>query len=127
MKYAEIAKELGVSFIRILEPRATGRFSNASVRLEQEQVKLLSEFAVTMNNKTAYRKYPVVAFFGYHQRMLGCFGAGNRYLYIDPNGDVHACPFCRGKQGNMLENPFPEIVEKIRKAGCLEFEVAFTG
>jgi radical SAM protein with 4Fe4S-binding SPASM domain len=59
--------------------------------------------------------------------MLGCFGAGNRYLYIDPNGDVHACPFCRGKQGNMLEETFPEIVEKIKKAGCREFEVAFTG
>lgn len=127
MKYAEIAKELGASFIRILEPRATGRFSNAPVRLEQEQVMLLSEFAVALNNKAAYREYPVVAFFGYHQRILGCFGAGNRYLYIDPNGDVHPCPFCRGKQGNMLENPFGEIVEKIRKTGCLEFEGAFKG
>ncbi|MDP2888282.1 MAG: hypothetical protein Q8P34_04845 [Bacteroidota bacterium] len=53
---------------------------------------------------------------------MGCFGAGNRYIYADPNGDVHACPFCRGKMGNLLEEPFGQIIKKVKGVGCHEFK-----
>lgn len=128
MKYADTARNMGAHFIRILEPRAVGRFSHSDVSLTDEQVSILSDFAIRMNNQPGFRDYPIVAYFGYHQRLLGCFGAGNRYLYIDPNGDVHACPFCRGKKGNILEEPFEEIISKVRRAGCHEFRtLSFTG
>jgi MoaA/NifB/PqqE/SkfB family radical SAM enzyme len=123
MKYAITAKNMGAHFIRILEPRAIGKFSQHDVRLDQKQVELLSEFSIMMNNNPRFRDFPVIAFFGYHQRKLGCFGAGNRYLYVDPNGDVHACPFCRGKMGNLLEEPFGKIIEKVRLTGCHEFKI----
>lgn len=123
MNYALKARELGAQFIRILEPRAVGNFSRQNVSLEQKQVELLSEFSIMMNNNPLYRDFPVIAFFGYHQRILGCFGAGNRYLYADPNGDIHACPFCRGKMGNLLEEPFGKIIEKVRLTGCHEFQI----
>jgi MoaA/NifB/PqqE/SkfB family radical SAM enzyme len=75
-----------------------------------------------VNAEPLYKDFPIVVFFGYHQRKLGCFGAGNRYLYIDPNGDAHACPFCRGKIDNILEMPFPDIIKKMQKIGCHQFE-----
>lgn len=122
MKYARLARDLGAHFIRILEPRAVGRFSKQNVHLENYQVKILSEFALRMNSDPTYKDFPIVAFFGYHQRKMGCFGAGNRYVYVDPNGDLHACPFCRGKIDNILETPFADIISKVKRIGCPQFE-----
>ena len=81
----------------------------------------LTDFAIRMNSNPLYKDFPVVAFFGYHQRKLGCFGAGNRYVYVDPNGNLHACPFCRGEVANVLEVPFPVIIEKVKSIGCHQF------
>jgi|SRR5665647_284598 len=122
LKYATLAKSIGVLFIRILEPRSAGKFSGQSVHLESKQIELLSLFAIRMNNDPFYKDFPIVTFFGYHQRKMGCFGAGNRYVYADPNGDVHACPFCRGKMGNLLEKPFDEIIDNTKRVGCHQFE-----
>ena len=122
IKYAELAKNHGVHFIRILEPRAIGKFAGQRVYLEDIQVKILSEFAVQFNTDPQYKDFPIISFFGNSQRKIGCFGAGNRYIYADPNGDVHACPFCRGKMGNLLERPLDEILEKLKKTGCHQFE-----
>ena len=122
IKYAELAKNHGVHFIRILEPRAIGKFAGQRVYLEDKQVKILSEFAVQVNSDPQYKDFPIISFFGNSQRKIGCFGAGNRYIYADPNGDVHACPFCRGKMGNLLERPLDEILEKLKKTGCHQFE-----
>lgn len=122
MTYAELAKDIGANYIRILEPRAVGKFSNLNVALAKEQVDLISDFVNLLNTDKRYKEYPITTFFGYHQRKMGCFGAGNRYVYIDPNGDVHACPFCRGKMGNMLEEPFSDILQRVKNIGCHLFE-----
>lgn len=122
MKYGLLAKNLGAHFIRILEPRAVGKFSQRDVQLEHHQINILSEFTIKMNSDEQYKDFPIVVFFGYHQRKLGCFGAGNRYVYVDPNGNTHACPFCRGKIDNLLEVPFTDIIEKVQRIGCHQFE-----
>lgn len=122
MKYATLAKEHNVHFIRILEPRAIGKFAGQQVHLEIQQIQLISEFAARLNSDSRYKDFPVVTFFGYYQREIGCLGAGDRYLYADPNGDVHACPFCRGKMGNLLEEPFQEIMDKLKSIGCRQFQ-----
>ncbi|HEY3371495.1 MAG TPA: radical SAM protein [Prolixibacteraceae bacterium] len=122
MNYATLAKNIGAHFIRILEPRAAGKFAHQNVHLDKEQVALLSEFTIRLNTDPRFVDFPIISFFGYHQRKMGCFGAGNRYLYADPNGDVHACPFCRGKMGNLLDEPFNVILEKLKSMGCHEFK-----
>lgn len=121
MKYANLGKTLGVQFIRILEPRAAGKFARKNVLLDEHQVELISEFAIRMNTDNRYKDFPIINFLGYHQRKMACFGAGNRFLYADPNGDVHACPFCRGKMGNLLEEPFKDIIAKVKSVGCPQF------
>ncbi len=121
LSYAQLARDLGVQFIRILEPRSSGKFAGQRVDLDPRQVDLLSDFAIRINSDPAYRHFPIVTFFGYHQRKMGCFGAGNRYVYVDPNGDLHACPFCRGRIGNLLDEPFTSLLEKVRRVGCHQF------
>jgi MoaA/NifB/PqqE/SkfB family radical SAM enzyme len=118
MKYASLARDLGVHFIRILEPRAAGKYAGKDVLLNDQQIDLISQFAIRLNSDHRFRDYPIINFLGYHQRQMACFGAGNRFLYIDPGGDVHACPFCRGKMGNLLTEPFGTIIEKVKSRGC---------
>jgi MoaA/NifB/PqqE/SkfB family radical SAM enzyme len=122
IKYAELAKSLGVQFIRILEPREAGKFSGLNVRLGEEQVNLISEFVIRLNSNPHFHDYPIAAFLGYHQRKTECYGAGNRFIYVDPNGDVHACPFCRGKMGNLLHEPYNAVIRRVKERGCRLFE-----
>jgi MoaA/NifB/PqqE/SkfB family radical SAM enzyme len=126
-KYIHLAKNIGTHFIRILEARQVGRFSDKSVHLNKSQISLISDFAIRMNNHPQFRDFPIVVFFGYHQRKLGCMGAGNRYLYIDANGDFHACPFCRGSKGNALTNTFNSSIIKLRSEGCQAFKTVSIG
>lgn len=121
-KYGELAHRLGAHFIRILEPRQVGRFADVDVQLERDQLEMLSQFAFRMNTDTDFCNYPIVVFYGFHQRLLGCFGAGNRYLYVDANGDFHACPFCRGSVGNILTDSFNQSIVLLRERGCHAFK-----
>lgn len=118
MKYASLARDWGVHFIRILEPRAAGKYSGKNVHLDPALVDIISRFAIRMNTEPQFSGFPVVNFLGYHQRQMPCFGAGNRFLYVDPSGYVHACPFCRGKTGNLLDEPFRDVLQKVKNAGC---------
>jgi MoaA/NifB/PqqE/SkfB family radical SAM enzyme len=121
-RYHQLAKDLGVAFVRILEPRPVGRFSNKDILLEPGQIKIIDTFAVTRNTDSGYRTYPIIQFPGHHQRKTGCLGAGNRYIYIDSNGDFHACPFCRKPLGNALSESIETGIFRARTMGCHMFE-----
>jgi MoaA/NifB/PqqE/SkfB family radical SAM enzyme len=124
MQYARLAKQLGVTFIQLLEPRAVGHYANRDVHLSSEQETLLFDFYEKLNGDPQYRGWPIVAFHGYHQRRVGCSGAGQRFLYVDTDGDVHACPFCQRKQGNVLAVPLKQIIETLQTSGCHTFKNA---
>ena len=122
MHYAELAKKMGVSFIQILEPRATGHYNGKEVSLDEGQLKIMEDFYLKMNYDKRCRNYPIVCYHGYYQRKVGCFGSGNRSLYVDTDGDLHACPFCRTKMGSALSGNLDHEIEKLVAAGCHKFE-----
>ena len=122
MKYAELARELKVSMIQILEPRAVGHYKELNVNLEDKDLKLLEEFYLKLNYDKAYSAYPIITYHGYHQRRLGCFAGGNRSFYIDTDGDIHACPFCQQKMGSALPGQFKNSTEALSKRGCHAFK-----
>jgi MoaA/NifB/PqqE/SkfB family radical SAM enzyme len=119
--YLEMAKSWGVCMIRLLEPRAAGRFSGLDVDLSGEQTEMAERFFLEVNSSDQYRNYPVVMYPGYHQRRSGCLGAGNRYFYIDSIGDIHACPFCQRKAGNAAGDRIEPALALLRERGCHEF------
>jgi MoaA/NifB/PqqE/SkfB family radical SAM enzyme len=121
IKYLQFAKSLKASFVMLLEPRETGHFKEKDVRLSEESMKLLDDFYLKANSAPEFERYPAVIFPGYHQRRIGCFGAGIRYLYIDSEGSAHACPFCQEKMGNCLEEELTDIIPRIRKRGCFVY------
>lgn len=100
MPYMQFAKDLGVHFVQLLEPKNIGHYADQEVLLEEKHIQLLEGFFKTINNDTAYSDYPFVMYHGYHQRRVGCY-AGSRSIYIDSAGDVNACPFCHTKSYNV--------------------------
>lgn len=121
MQYAELAKFLGVSFIQILEPKAVGHYQGIDVALKEEHEKIIEDFYFKMNYEKKYSKYPIVTYHGYHQRQIGCFGSANRNLYVDTDGDLHACPFCQKKMGNALSDDLDVSIENLQKKSCHSF------
>lgn len=102
MPYMKFAKELGVHFVQLLEPKQLGHYSGQDVLLEEKHIQYLELFFKAINHDKQYKDYPFVMYHGFHQRRVGCF-AGSRSIYIDSAGDVNACPFCHTKSYNIAD------------------------
>ncbi|MEO8587856.1 MAG: radical SAM protein [Flavobacteriales bacterium] len=119
LRYADMAANWGVHFIRIVEPRAVGNFAGKDVELRSQEHLVLDEFVRTLHRGKRYRNYPIVDHYGSYQRAVGCSGAGRRFLYVDTSGDVHVCPFCRKPCGNALNGTLADIhAEMEAGTGC---------
>ncbi|OWY22156.1 radical SAM protein [Sphingobacteriales bacterium UPWRP_1] len=121
-QYAQLAKDWGVHFIRLLEPRAAGRYEGKNVMLDTEQIQLLETFAADIDTSPQYLSYPLIDYYGANQRRAGCSGAGNRYLYVDTDGNMHACPFCQSISGNVLDASFTPGISNLKQRGCHVYE-----
>jgi MoaA/NifB/PqqE/SkfB family radical SAM enzyme len=124
IRYANLVKKLGAAFILLIEPRSVGRFAGKDVALTSEQELILEKFYLKMNYSPEFADMPAVSYHGYHQRRIGCFGSGSRYLYVDTDGDIHICPFCRQKMGNVLKTSISDSIEKMKKAKCHKYKPA---
>lgn len=120
--YMNLAKSWGVSFVQLIEPRATGRYVQQDVLLSKAQLQLLEDFYLEYNADKAFRSYPIINYLGYHQRKVGCYGAGDRFFYIDTDGFAHVCPYCSGKIANVRDFTAQEIIDKLANNACHIFE-----
>jgi MoaA/NifB/PqqE/SkfB family radical SAM enzyme len=124
IQYANLAKRLGVAYILIIEPRAVGRYKDMDIALSQEQLIILEDFYLKMNFDPSYSDMSAVSYHGYHQRRIGCFGGGNRYVYVNTNGNLQVCPFCQQKYGSALKDPIDECTAKMKTNGCQPYKQA---
>jgi MoaA/NifB/PqqE/SkfB family radical SAM enzyme len=124
-RLAALGAELGAGFLRLLEPRAVGRWAGRDVALRPAQVDSLLRFAAEANR--GHARVPIVELPALGQRAVGCFGAGDRYLFVDAAGEVHACPFCRGSAGSARHGGLPRIRDRLRSRGCHAFPDASPG
>lgn len=112
--YMKFARELGVHFVQVLEPKAVGHYEGKDVLLEERHIRILEESFKKFNQDPLYSEFPAMMYHGYHQRRVGCY-AGSRSVYIDSAGDVHACPFCHTRSYNIrdiLNSQFKTIPAK---------------
>lgn len=125
MRYAQLAKDHGAHFIRVLEPRSVGHYSGMDVELGAKEIEVLEAFMFDLQTKKAYRNYPIIDYYPAYQRKAGCSGAGQRFLYVDTDGDMHACPFCQNKCGNVLCDGIENGRKRMQQASdCHVFPMA---
>lgn len=121
-KYLSLAKELGASFVQMLEPRSVGNYAGKEVHLNMEQINAAEEFFLQSNENPSFKDMPIVLYPAYHQRKTGCPGAGSKYLYIDTDGYMSSCPFCRNKKTHILDDNHEPSIKSMREEGCGAFE-----
>lgn len=116
--YAEFARELGVEFVQLLEPRNIGNYKDQDVLLDEMHIQMLEDFFKSVNHSKETSNYPTFSYHGFHQRRVGCF-AGSRSIYIDSAGNVHSCPFCHTAAYNIKSfidnNKLAEVPQKLNE------------
>lgn len=117
-KYAELAKNWGISFIQILEPRAVGHYAGLDVLLDNSQIDTLEKFYINYNYNKVFKEYPSVIYHGFYSRRIGCGGAGKHFVYVDTDGDVQNCTFCRQKLFSALRDPIEPNLKIMMSGGC---------
>jgi MoaA/NifB/PqqE/SkfB family radical SAM enzyme len=122
LAYLHLAKTLGASFVQILEPRAVGNYAGQDVELNAEHFAVLDKFFLEVNDQEKYKAMPIVLFPSFHQRQTGCPGAGSKYLYVDTDGYMNSCPFCRNKKTHILNDDHEEVIKELKMEGCGKFE-----
>jgi len=120
-KYMELAMSWGIPIIRILEPRETGKYKGEDLILLPEQTDLLEQCYRDAASPGKPRDYPIITYPAYHSRKTGCAGGGYRYIYIDPKGNIHACPFCRRPAGNAVTDRIEDAVSILKAHGCRKY------
>ena len=121
-QYANLAKSWGISFIQVLEPRAVGHYAEKDVELSQNQIAALEDFYKTYNYDAAYVEYPSILYHGFYSRRIGCGGGGKHFVYVDTDGDVHNCTFCRRKLFSALHDPIELNITNMMNGGCGAFK-----
>jgi MoaA/NifB/PqqE/SkfB family radical SAM enzyme len=120
--YADEASKRHVPYIQLFEPVAVGRFKGKDITLNEKQIMILESFYYEMNTNNKFRFHPIVMYTGYYQRRIGCLGSGNRYIYIDTDGNIQSCPFCRNNNKTSIKNQGNEdLFSKIRNEGCKKY------
>ncbi|MDB5202053.1 MAG: radical protein [Ferruginibacter sp.] len=119
--YMAFAKNLGVQFVQVLEPRSVGHYEGQAVQLEEKHISMLETAFKKFNHSAGYTDYPTMLYHGYHQRRVGCF-SGSRSVYIDSGGDVHACPFCHTKSYNIIDLIRKQVTAlPVKENSCPQF------
>ncbi len=117
-KYAMKGKEMGVTFIQLLEPKQVGFYENKDILLSEEKKKILRDFYFLMAFDNRYRDWPIVNYMGYHNESAGCLGAGDRFLYINSKGEINACPFCHKNYGNIKNEDIDANIMAMKNESC---------
>ncbi|MFY7667733.1 MAG: hypothetical protein ACOVQG_03255, partial [Crocinitomicaceae bacterium] len=117
-QYLYFAARQQVAFVQMLEPRATGNYEGKDVLLTNENKAILELFYEKINSNKEFKTLPILQYTGYQQRKKGCAGAGNRYIYIDTDGYVQSCPFCRNKKSHFLTGDLKRDLSELKLEGC---------
>ncbi|HLP16212.1 MAG TPA: radical SAM protein [Bacteroidota bacterium] len=119
-KYFELARELHVGLIELLEPRPCGGYRGKTMEslFTEADRKAVREFIDAGNHDVRYRDYPLLYSIPEieHPSRLGCTMGGLSHLTIDSSGSVNPCVFVPISFGNILHENLAPIVSRMRQA-----------
>jgi len=114
-KYIEFVSYLGTQEIRITEPMPTGRLvkEKADIFLDEFERELLKNYHTEANKNG---NLPKIVAFAYieDKDFYGC-GAGIQHLYIDAFGNLCPCDFTPLSFGNLNEEGFDVVYQRLRE------------
>lgn len=116
-KYMELAKEIGVGFVQILDATPSGNYLGQDVMLTLKQFEEISKFHLLINTDSKYADYPGVQARAYleDETNFGC-GAGFSHCYIDSSGNFQSCVLLQASFGNIYEEGVEVVMKRMRSS-----------
>lgn len=117
-KLMDLTRSLGVTIIQLIKPKPSGAWLGADLEtFSAEDVAHVERLVHVYNNERRYRDYPFIAAQIVDERadMFGCTAGGTDRFYINAKGDVQPCEFLNISFGNIREEAFTVIYNRMRK------------
>ena len=97
--YMQLAANLSLTFVQILEPKPIGSYAGQDVSLKPDRQRVLESF---FDRPNVSLTSPLLSYPDYHNRRYGCEG-GKLHLYVDTDGRAFPCPFCKEVSASINE------------------------
>jgi MoaA/NifB/PqqE/SkfB family radical SAM enzyme len=94
--YLQLAKDLQVPIINILEPRAVGNYREKAVELDSSYKDKLLRITHQYNFDKTLIDFPTIVYPAAFRKTLPC-GGGRSYLFLDYDGKLYPCSFCKAQ------------------------------
>lgn len=125
-RYFQLAKDLNVGTINLLEPKPCGGLTSKDVDSlfsEEDRIQV-TNFYREANQTKKYRDYPLVSYMSFLEKStsFGCLMGGLSHFYINSRGDVEPCVYLPVSFGNIMEEEFSAIMERMRQAVPFPFK-----
>ncbi len=117
-RYLDLARDLGVGLIQVLEPIPSGRLLDQEEQfsLSPSEISAIQQFHVKANTDPQFADHPAVSVRAFMEdgELFGCGWGGNQTFYLDGFGNVQPCPFVALSLGNVLEEDIEVIYRRMR-------------
>lgn len=116
-KIMEFAKEQDCDFVQLIQPKPSGCWLGRRVDPEKNAKAIsMARQAHELYNSSARKDYPVLTaqVFEEQENMLGCTAGGIDRFYMNANGEIQPCEFLNFSFGNVTEEPFSQVFERMR-------------
>lgn len=118
LAYMRFAAQHDASFVMLLEPRAVGNYAGMEVELGPTEIAVLDAFFMEVNTQQEFGNLPLLVYPAFQYRSLGCAGAASMMIYVDTDGYIQACPYCRNKSTHILGSEYQETLAELQAQGC---------
>lgn len=116
-KIMDRAKEFGAVLIQLINPKPAGAWLESGAdKFTEADIKKVKELVGKYNHSKEYKDYPAISaqIIEEDREMYGCTAGGTDRFYINAKGDVQPCEFLNISFGNVLEEDFQAIYERMR-------------
>ena len=117
-KVMETAKAAGATIIQFIKPKpAGGWLESGAEKFSPEDLAHIRQKMIDYNNLAKYSDYTAIAamIIDEDQEHFGCTAGGTDRFYINAKGDVQPCEFLNISFGNIAEEKFEDIYDRMRK------------
>ncbi len=117
-KIMKRAKLFNACLIQVIVPKPSGGWlGNRNETYPESDTEKLKHKVYMYNNDKRYKEYPSISAQAIEEdsEHFGCTAGGTDRFYINAKGDVQPCEFLNISCGNIQEDDFPLIYNRMRK------------